>query len=105
MPVIGRATRWVLMYANLVVAAVLLHAVLTRQLRPLTSFGLALIMAGAVGNALDRLLYGAVIDFLDATKLGFPSIFNIADATLDVGIGIIVLSTVLSPRALVNEPS
>jgi signal peptidase II len=105
-PVIGRATRWVLMSANLIVAAFLLHAVLTRRLRPLTCLGLVLIMAGAVGNALDRLFYGAVVDFVDATKLGFPWIFNIADATLDVGIGLVIWSTTLnSPRAHVNEPT
>jgi len=97
-PVVGQATRWVLMSANLAVAAVLLYVMLTRPLRPLTLFGLALIAAGALGNGLDRLFVGAVVDFLDASKIGFPWIFNVADATLDVGIGLLLLSALLDAR-------
>lgn len=97
-PVIGEATRWLLMSTNLVVAGVILWVVLAREIRPLTRFGLALVMAGAVGNALDRLLIGAVVDFLDATKIGFPWIFNVADATLDAGIVLLLLGAVTGDR-------
>lgn len=94
-PVIGGATRWFLMSLNLLVATLLLHAVVTKELRPGTRFGFCLIMAGAVGNALDRLIHGAVVDFFDATKLGFPWIFNLADAALDVGVGLVILGAAL----------
>ena len=97
-PIIGDATRWFLMGANLAVAAFLLSIILRRTSRPLTIYGFALIMAGAVGNALDRLFVGAVVDFLDASKIGFVWIFNLADATLDVGIGLILLSVFLDRR-------
>lgn len=97
-PVVGQATRWVLMSANLAVAAALLYVILTKPLRPLTLFGLALIMAGALGNGLDRLFVGAVVDFLDASTIGFPWIFNVADATLDAGIGLALLSALLDAR-------
>jgi signal peptidase II len=100
-PVIGDATRWFLMSANLIVAAVILYVVVTKSVRSLTGFGLALIAAGAIGNALDRLLIGAVVDFLDATKIGFVWIFNVADASVDVGIGLLVLSALLSERRAV----
>ena len=100
-PVVGHVTRWLLMSANLVVAALILYVIVAKQLRPLTRFGLALIMAGAIGNALDRLLVGAVVDFLDATKIGFVWIFNLADATLDGGIGLLALSTLLGERRAV----
>jgi signal peptidase II len=43
-------------------------------------------------------MLGAVVDFLDASKLGFVWIFNLADATLDGGVGLLVLSTLLSGR-------
>jgi signal peptidase II len=55
-------------------------------------------MAGAIGNALGRLFIGAVVDFLDATKIGFVWIFNVADATLDLGIGLLVLRAALGGR-------
>ena len=62
-PIIGHATRWFLMGANLLVAMLLLVIILGRRPRPLALYGFALIMAGAIGNALDRLLVGAVVDF------------------------------------------
>jgi signal peptidase II len=49
-------------------------------------WSLALIMGGAVGNAIDRLLYGHVIDFLDFHLKGqhFP-VFNVADIAISLG--------------------
>ena len=60
-----------------------------------------MIMAGAIGNALDRALVGAVVDFLDATKIGFVWIFKVADVALDGGIGLLVLSSLLSEHRTV----
>ena len=97
-PIIGHATRWFLMGANLLVAMLLLVIILGRRTRPLALYGFALIMAGAIGNALDRLLVGAVVDFLDASKIGFVWIFNVADATLDLGIGLVLWSAFLDQR-------
>jgi signal peptidase II len=102
-PVVGHATRWFLISANLVVAGVLLYVILAKELRPLTRFGLALIMAGGLGNALDRLWFGAVVDFIDASKIGFVWIFNVADATVDTGIGLLALSILLSARETAGE--
>ena len=50
-------------------------------------WALALIMGGAVGNVIDRLLYGHVIDFLDVHLAGlghFPA-FNVADSAITLG--------------------
>lgn len=94
-PVVAGATRWFLMSINLLAAAVLLYAVVTKALSPVTRLGFSLIMAGAVGNALDRLIHGAVVDFLDATALGLPWIFNLADAALDVGMCLAILGVAL----------
>jgi signal peptidase II len=97
-PIIGHATRWLLMSVNLIVAVAILYVVVAKPVRPLTRFGLALILAGAIGNALDRLLIGAVVDFLDATKIGFVWIFNVADMTLNLGVGLLALSVLSSRR-------
>lgn len=97
-PVIGHATRWFLMGANLVVAAVIVFALVTRKLGAPARFGLALIMAGAIGNALDRVFYGAVVDFLDASKIGFVWIFNLADSVIDLGIGLLAAGLLMAPR-------
>jgi signal peptidase II len=44
------------------------------------------------------------VDFIDASKIGFPWIFNIADATLDGGIGLLVLSGWLAGRRTPDQP-
>ena len=96
-PIIGYATRWLLTGANLIVAGIILYLLVSRRLRPLAGYGLALVMAGAIGNALDRVFVGAVVDFLDASKIGFAWIFNLADAAIDVGIALILFSSLRQP--------
>ena len=56
------------------------------------SAGLALVLGGAIGNLIDRLHYGYVLDFFEVR--GF-SIFNLADACVTVGVGLILLHTIL----------
>ncbi|MBB3117805.1 signal peptidase II [Pseudoduganella violacea] len=56
-------------------------------------WALALILGGAVGNVIDRMVYGHVIDFLDFHWRGlghFPA-FNIADSAICVGVGLFIL--------------
>ena len=57
--------------------------------------GLSLILSGAVGNLIDRLIYGKVVDFIDFSIGNFhwPA-FNVADSSLTIGIGIILLTSV-----------
>jgi len=56
------------------------------------SFSLSLILGGAIGNLIDRLFYGSVIDFIDvfAGRFHWPA-FNIADSALTIGIGLIFI--------------
>jgi len=53
--------------------------------------GLILIFSGAVGNLIDRILYGEVIDFLDIFYQGFhwPA-FNVADACITTGVSFMI---------------
>ena len=52
---------------------------------------LTLVLGGALGNVIDRLIYGAVVDFLDFHAAGWhwPA-FNLADAAICVGIGLLL---------------
>jgi len=59
----------------------------------LLSLGLALVLGGAVGNLIDRLLHGHVIDFIhvhNADVWHYP-IFNIADMGISIGVAMIVI--------------
>ena len=60
------------------------------------SAAIALILGGAVGNVIDRILFGHVIDFLDVyyDKWHFPA-FNIADSAISLGVGLILIDAVL----------
>ncbi len=65
----------------------------------LFSFALACILGGAVGNVIDRLLRGYVVDFLDLHWAGwhFPA-FNIADSAITIGAVCLILDELLRVR-------
>ena len=74
-----------------VVAMGLFIFLLAADLRgKLLKAGLALVLGGAIGNLIDRLHYGYVLDFFEVR--GF-SIFNLADACVTVGVGLILVHT------------
>lgn len=63
-------------------------------------FALASILGGAVGNVVDRLLHGYVVDFLDVHAAGwhFPA-FNLADSAITVGAACLILDELLRVRS------
>jgi signal peptidase II len=90
--------RWGMVAFNLGVAVLLSFWVRT-QTRLLPAVGLALLIGGAVGNAIDRARFGAVVDFIDVQRLGFfPWIFNIADAGITIGVILILLDSLRRER-------
>lgn len=74
------------------VVAVALVIWLMRAETSVLGAGLGMVIGGAVGNAVDRALYGAVVDFIDTHwgDLHWPA-FNIADAAITVGVGLLLL--------------
>jgi len=62
---------------------------------PVLSVGLALIFGGAIGNLIDRLRFGKVVDFLDfyVGSLHWPA-FNVADSGITIGVGIFLVHIV-----------
>lgn len=70
----------------------------------LTGWGLGLILGGALGNLLDRLYAGSVVDFLDF-HLGpyhWPA-FNLADTAIVVGAGVLIVEVLRSRRPAPRE--
>jgi len=57
-------------------------------------FALGLVLGGAMGNLLDRVLYGFVIDFID---VGFWPAFNIADSAITIGIILLIVYSWITP--------
>ncbi len=78
--------RWGLVVIS-IVAAVWLGRWMWREQRRLTVVSLALVVGGALGNGLDRAVFGAVVDFVHLHWGSFSwYIFNIADAAIVVGV-------------------
>ena len=62
----------------------------------LIRYGLTLILAGAIGNMIDRILYGKVVDFLDIMIGSFNwYIFNVADSAVTSGMILFILHTII----------
>jgi len=68
--------------------------------------GLALILGGALGNLVDRLRFGHVVDFLDFHAMGWhwPA-FNVADSAITVGALILVLESFLPREGRSRTPA
>ena len=99
----GPAGQWVLL-ALKALAVALLWIWLARASSRLTALALGLITGGALGNAIDRLAYGAVADFalFHLTTEGFSFkwyVFNVADAAIVAGVVGLLYESLLGDRA------
>lgn len=84
---------WILaLFSGSIAAGLIIWLLRTRD--RLVAMGLALIIGGALGNALDRLRHGAVADFLDfhLADWHWPA-FNFADVGIVCGAGLLILDT------------
>ena len=90
---------WLLMALAAAIATFLVIW-LSRETRPVTRVALWLVLAGAVGNTIDRVRFGAVVDFLDFHLYGhhWPA-FNVADSAIVVGAGLILLDSLVLSQA------
>lgn len=60
--------------------------------------GYGLILGGALGNGIDRFLFGHVVDFLDFRLIRFP-VFNVADVSINIGIICLLIVVFQKPPA------
>lgn len=91
--------RWVLVVGSLL-ASIALGVWMLRARAAFLAVSLALIVGGALGNAVDRVAYGAVFDFVHLFWDRFSwYVFNVADAAIVAGVaGLLYDSLVLEPR-------
>jgi signal peptidase II len=97
--------RWVLVGISLLAAlAVLIALVRLGDRLTLTTVALALIFAGALGNAHDRILYGSVVDFIEVHIFSYhwPD-FNVADSAIVIGACLLFLDSMLPRKTLAEE--
>jgi signal peptidase II len=87
----------------LIVLAVIVLAVFTYAFRDavrrskLVRVAFGMIVGGAIGNIVDRFQHRWVVDFIDFRTI-WPNVFNVADACITVGVGLLVLSQLIRER-------
>ncbi len=91
--------RWFFVGLGAVAATFIVWMLRSHGGQRLFGWALSLILGGAVGNVIDRLLHGYVVDFIQVHYAGwyFPS-FNIADSAITVGAGLLILDELLRVR-------
>ena len=97
--------RWALIL--FAIAATLALAVwLARVVTPLPAVAIGLVIGGALGNAIDRILYGAVADFFSLHAFGYQwYVFNIADAAIVAGVVGLLYESLFGGHKKVSNPS
>ena len=82
----------ILRWISLIVSVILIIFVwYSPKITRLEEFGYGFILAGAVGNGIDRFLFGYVVDFLDFRLINFP-VFNVADVAINIGVLLLLLA-------------
>ena len=95
----GGWQRWFFTGLGVVAAMVMVYLLRMHAGQTLFCLALSLLLGGAVGNVIDRLLYSHVIDFLDFYygTWHFPA-FNVADSAISVGAVLLILDELLRVR-------
>ncbi len=89
------STRWILIALAFVVSAWILWWVRTSMTRKIAFLSAGAVVGGAIANAFDRVIYGAVVDFLNSSCCGLdnPYAFNLADVGIFLGaIGLLIFA-------------
>ena len=95
----GGWQRWFFTGIGVTAAVFIVWMLKSHTGQKLFSFALACILGGAIGNVIDRSLYGYVVDFLDFHYAGwhFPA-FNVADSAISIGAVCLILDELLRVR-------
>jgi signal peptidase II len=95
----GLGSSLFLIFSLLAIGIILFFFFKTRDDEDILYLAFSLVLAGAIGNLIDRFRFGEVIDFFDFYLFSFhwPA-FNIADSAICVGMGLIVLEIFLRDR-------
>ena len=95
----GGWQRWFFTGIGVVAALFMLWMLRSHAGQTLFCLAISLILGGAVGNVIDRLLHGYVVDFLDFFwgSWHFPA-FNVADSAITLGAGLLILDEILRVR-------
>ena len=84
-------SRLFLSFISIISTIILTYFIFIRENKLINKYGLSFILAGSIGNGIDRILNGYVIDFIKIKFIDFP-VFNIADIVINIGVLILIIS-------------
>ncbi len=79
-------TKFLIVVSFIFLAIMIVFDIFLKEKNWLYSISFSLVIAGAVGNLFDRIVFGYVRDFIRIEFINFPFIFNVADMALSVGV-------------------
>ena len=82
-------SRLFLSLISIISTITLMYLIFIREDKRINKYGLSFIVAGSIGNGVDRIFYGYVIDFIKIKFVDFP-VFNIADIAINIGILVMI---------------
>lgn len=94
--IFDNSTLFITIVSFLIIVGIIYYLFKNKVTKKIEIVGYSLLLGGAIGNLIDRIVYGYVIDFLDfyIFKYDFP-IFNVADIGIVVGIILLLVSMIL----------
>ena len=96
--------RWFFTVLGCVAAGFIVWMLKSHPGQKLFSFAMACILGGAIGNVIDRLRFGAVVDFVDVHAWGWHwYVFNVADAAIVCGVLALVADALIRPETKRKE--
>ncbi|MBR5474082.1 MAG: signal peptidase II [Lachnospiraceae bacterium] len=97
--------RWVFIPVSILMTAILIVMLMHSPMRRSKLFGIStiLVIAGAIGNLIDRIVLGYVVDFLYFRLIDFP-IFNFADCCVVIGAVLLSVYLIFGVKDLENLP-
>ena len=84
-------SRLFLSLISIISTIILMYLIFIREDKRINKYGLSFIVAGSIGNGVDRIFYGYVIDFIKIKFVDFP-VFNIADIAINIGILFMIIN-------------
>lgn len=91
----GGWQRWFFTGVGIIAALIMIWLIRKNSHQTIFSLALSLVLSGAIGNVIDRIIYGAVVDFVDVHYMGWhwPA-FNIADSAISIGVILLIVDEI-----------
>lgn len=91
----GGWQRWFFTGVGIIAALIMIWLIRKNSHQTIFSLALSLVLSGAIGNVIDRIIYGAVVDFVDVHYMGWhwPA-FNIADSAITIGVILLIIDEI-----------